>query len=294
MAVRSALALSAVLSAAAVPALAQPSRWEAPGALVSVSVEVDGRKAPLFAAPDGSGRYYLQARPGAGYSVRVANRTSDRLGVLLAVDGLNVVSGEREPGPDLAPGTRPGRMYVLGPGDDVVVQGWRTSLAEVRRFTFVDEHASYAARSGKANAKMGWIEAWVYRECAPRRGFWDRITGEPRTREEGKDEEAPPATAPGAAKAEGAPTQAPETLGRTADAAGAAPRSYPGTGWGERTRDQATVVRFLPEARPADRVTLRYEYAPALRALGVLPPAPARDRLRERDRGDGFARPPAW
>jgi hypothetical protein len=38
---------------------------------------------------------------------------------------------------------------------------------------------------------------------------------------------------------------------------------------------------------------LRYEYAPALRALGILPrPWWGRDRLRERDRGEGFAKPP--
>ena len=58
--------------------------------------------------------------------------------------------------------------------------------------------------------------------------------------------------------------------------------------------DPATVVRFDAQPRPADTVTLRYEYAPALRALGLLPPPWDRDRLRERERGDGFARPPAW
>jgi hypothetical protein len=56
------------------------------------------------------------------------------------------------------------------------------------------------------------------------------------------------------------------------------------------------VVDFNPEPTPADCVTLRYEYAGALRALGILPrPWWSRDRLRERDRGDdGFAKPPAW
>jgi hypothetical protein len=53
------------------------------------------------------------------------------------------------------------------------------------------------------------------------------------------------------------------------------------------------VVRFDAQPRPADTVIVRYEYAPALRALGLLSPAWDRDRLRERERGDGFARPPA-
>ena len=53
---------------------------------------------------------------------------------------------------------------------------------------------------------------------------------------------------------------------------------------------------FDPESAPADRVTLRYEYAGALRALGILPrPHWTRDRLRDRERGEGgFAPPPLW
>jgi len=43
-------------------------------------------------------------------------------------------------------------------------------------------------------------------------------------------------------------------------------------------------------------VTLRYEYRPALVALGILPRrVPPRDRLWERERAEaGFSQPPAW
>ena len=52
------------------------------------------------------------------------------------------------------------------------------------------------------------------------------------------------------------------------------------------------LVDFEAESEPCQRLTLRYEYAPALRALGILPD---RDRLGQRERGEnGFARPPAW
>ena len=65
---------------------------------------------------------------------------------------------------------------------------------------------------------------------------------------------------------------------------------------GERRHDPVVLVSFDPESEPGERVTLRYEYRPALVALGVLPRhAPVRDRLAERDRAhDGFAPPPAW
>jgi len=288
--------------------------WQASGSLVSIAVEVEGSAAPLYPARDGSGRYYLEARSGSAYTLRVSNHGPERLGVVLAVDGLNAISGEREAGPSA--GGAPGRMYVIDPWDEVAVRGWRTSLADVREFTFVDERGSYATRSGRANGKMGWIEAWAYRE---RRGPrvsqdtpvpWehrprpdDRTSsgttrGVPPADESAKDAEgAPEAAAPGASEPPAAKAEEAAPKARSADGlrrqAPEGGDSYPGTGWGSRAWDPATVVRFLAEARPCDSLVLRYEYAPALRALGLLPPE-HRDRLAERERGQGFARPPAW
>lgn len=275
-------------------ACAAQAQWEpTPGALVGVSVAVDGERAPLFPSPDGTNRFYLEARARAPYAINLANRTGERLGVLLTVDGLNAISGERDPAP--------GRMYVLGPWEQMTVRGWRTSLQDVRQFTFVDERASYAVRSGKANGRIGWIEAAVYREqrryvARPRpwreydgRSEESDSAGEARSRSMAPPASAPPegADAP-AAKLEAEPTE------RSRDYRGSG--SFPGTGWGPRAEDPAVVVSFEPEAAPADRITLRYEYRSALLALGVLPrPWPPRDRLRERERGDsGFAKPPAW
>jgi hypothetical protein len=280
-------------------------RGRLPGSLVQVEVEVGGRPAPLYAAVDGSGRFYLEAREGERYAVRIANRTRERLGVLLTVDGLNAISGELDRPASVRAPHSPGRMYVLDPWEATTVQGWRTSLDDVRRFTFVDERASYAARSGRANSRMGWIEVRVHRERRPRvQQPWrerDRIAlpGESRSdREDSAGAQAAPATeAPPPAAAEET-RRAPRALGRDqADAAGALGRreSYPGTGWGPRAHDPVVVVDFDPEPHAAERITLRYEYARALHALGVLPrPWPTRDRLSERERGgDGFARPPA-
>lgn len=287
-----ALALGAVLPA--LPAGAHTPYWESPGSLVSVSVEVGGRPVPLYPAPDGSGRYYLEAREGARYAVEIGNRTHERLGVVLTVDGLNAISGDRD-------GRRaPGRMYILDPWGSASVKGWRTSLAAVRRFTFVDERSSYAARAGKANSKMGWIEVAVYRErprpyvyrTDPYEGVGGRSSegyegGRDAAEAREKAAEADRAERP-SARADAPAMKVPPT---------AAPESgYPGTGWGPREDDRAMLVDFDPQPSPAERITLRYEYGSALRALGILPaPWWARDRLRERESGDsGFAKPPRW
>ncbi|HEY6554890.1 MAG TPA: hypothetical protein VI669_16160 [Vicinamibacteria bacterium] len=287
------------------------AQWwgEGPGHRVSVTVEVEGRRAPLYPATDAD-RFYLEARAGARYAVSLTNRTRERVGVVLTVDGLNAISGQRDSGV--------GRMYVLGPWEETTVRGWRSSMTDVRQFTFVDERASYAARAGKANGRMGWIEVTVFREhrpfvshpCAHRGSCGDRPvdrTMEPEAREYGEDEDR-------AARDEGlsedaAPSSsARESEGKREDKAArgadryrpapGAPsaKSFPGTGWGDRAYDPVTVVEFRAEPAAVERLTLRYEYASALRALGILPRRyPGRDRLSDRERGDlGFARPPAW
>lgn len=263
-------------SALSVAASAHPAALPAtPGSLVALSVTVDGAPAALYPARDGTGRLYLEARRGCRYALTLENRSGERLAAVLTVDGLNVISGERDLGR--------GRMYVLDPWQRTSVQGWRTSLQEVRRFRFVDEEASYSARSGKANEKMGWIELAVYRERRP----FVRAVPEPEP------------WRGSSARNESAPTARDdrETRG-SAEKAGppAAAQAYPGTGWGERARDEVVLVQFDPESEPCERATVRYEYRPALVALGVLPPAPVwRDRLHERDRAEsGFVQPPLW
>ena len=272
-------------AALAQPALAHPrGLFETPADLVAVSVEIDGQPTSLYPAPDGSGRFYVEARKGSRYAVALANRTGERIGVVLTVDGLNAISGERD--------ASRGRMYVLDPWQRTTVQGWRTSLQEVRRFTFVDEQASYAARSGKANEKMGWIEVAVYRE---RRAFVRSVIPQatPRPEPYGAERETEAKSEAPAQRAQrdSAEAAAPSVLG------GAPARSYPGTGWGARAEDPVVLVSFDPEREPSQRVTLRYEYRPALVALGVLPRwlPPSRDRLSERDHAEpGFAQPPLW
>jgi len=272
------LSLLAASAALIGPAYAHPQGLpETPAALVAVSLAIDGRPASLYPAPDGSGRYYVEACRGGRYSVTLANRTRERVGIVLTVDGLNAISGERDFGL--------GRMYVLDPWQRTSVQGWRTSLSEVRQSTFVDERASYAARAGKANEKMGWIEVAVYREhralaqVQPPHPLPQRPA--PADEQEGR----------GRAEANAAPEPSSARDAPDAPAAGAAAkaRSYPGTGWGERTHDPVMLVSFDPEANPYERVTLRYEYRPALVALGVVPPRTPLFRIRYASSANSFA-----
>ena len=295
------LGLSLAATAGAGPSWGFP---EVSGRLVGVSVDVEGARSSLFPDPGGSGRYYLEAREGSRYEILLQNRTRERLGVAVTVDGLNVISGERAGGGD--------RLYILDPWGSTTIRGWRTSLRDVQRFTFVDERTSYAARSGKANGRMGWIEVKVYRERGHAYPQPLHQVPEPWYRgdspaAEGKTEPratpVPPAEpyAEGTARDEAAPAKRADAErgaagGRIGPPTAAPERrqGFPGTGWGARTDDPVTVVSFEPEATAAECVALRYEYAATLRALGIPAwPEPQRDRLGERERGEwGFAKPP--
>ena len=251
---------AAPLAARPYGSLPYPTR-EATGSLIGVAVEVDGAPTPLYGAPDASGRWYLEAREGARYEVRLSNRTSERLGVALLVDGLHSISGERF-GPARPDPGNPGRLYILDPRGTTTIRGWRTSLEDVQRFTFVDERASYATRSGKANSRMGWIEVLVYRErrrAVTRPRPWDDwvyrrdhpeapVPGAgapmpPSPAEEGQaarepEEDAAPADS---ARRERAPSKEgrarPESDAPLVQRPAPTPRSFPGTGWGPRAHD---------------------------------------------------------
>ncbi len=296
IALSAAIALS--LSAAAQPAAASWNREELwmDGRLVDVQVQVEGQAAPLYNAPGRFDRRYLQAFEGQRYSLVLRNTTGRRVGVLIAVDGLNVVNGERS---RLASGEA---MYVLDPYERTVIRGWRTSLEQVRRFVFVDEERSYAERTGQANSDMGWIRVLAFREKAPI--VWRSPAYKERDREvrpygavpEEMESDELMGRLDDSPRSEAAPPSASKSLERRAAPNAAQDKAeggsnFPGTGWGERTHDPVNRTHFIAERSASDRMVLRYEYASALRALGIRI---GRDRLHERDGHLGFAKPPRW
>jgi len=266
----------------------QPSATHTRGQLVDVQMVVDGSTAPLYSRRGQWDRSYFQAFAGHNYSIRLHNLTSDRIGVLITVDGLNVVSGDRTSlGNNEA-------MYVLDPYETTNIRGWRTSLDEVRRFVFVDEERSYASRTDQANGDMGWIRVVTFTENKPLRA-WGQIrslyrggggepapdNSSPQGSEDSRAQQAPRAAAPNGASRDEAKGYADN-------------ESAPGTGWGDRSRDPVNRTVFNANATASDMIVLRYEYESGLRALGIYPNR-NRNRTWEREQGDlGFAKPPRW
>jgi hypothetical protein len=281
------LAAVAALNSMAMPTAARATASESRmhGQLVDVRVLVDGRTASLFAKPFtwGSQKRYFEAFQDGRYAVELRNLTNRRIGVLMSVDGLNVVTGERS---DLLPTES---MYVLDPFESATIRGWRTSLDDVRQFVFVDEQRSYAERTGQANGDMGWIRVVTFEEQRPL--AWGRnFTGY----RDGASAAPPPSTAPEAGREARKDMAAPHAEGQAGDEMTRNPsnQSFPGTGWGEQREDHVNRVDFRAASAPTDQLVLRYEYADGLRALGI---DTRRSRLWDRDHGQlGFAKPPRW
>ena len=104
------------------------------GGDVEVEVVSDrGRTLPQYPVRESRGgvyKAYLEAVRGQNYSVQIRNRTNQRVGVVIAVDGRNIISGDRS---NLRPDER---MYVLGPYQQESYDGWRTGKNRVKGVEF--------------------------------------------------------------------------------------------------------------------------------------------------------------
>ncbi len=188
------------------------------GRLISVEVRVDGHWVPLHRAPRTWDRHYFEAERGENYALRIRNRTDRRVGVLVSVDGLNVVSGERSAqSPHEA-------MYVLDGRETTTIRGWRSSLDDVRQFVFVDEERSYASRTDQANGDMGWIRVLAFEEQERIARYRDSDPWNEREVGSQSDD------------AHSKATPAPEASEKSRSERGL--YSSPGTGWGYKRRDR--------------------------------------------------------
>ena len=155
-----------------------------------------GRPFPQYPLRRGGGstvyKAHLEAVRGSNYSIRIRNRSDQRIGVVIAVDGRNVISGDRS---NLRPDER---MYVLEPGQRETYEGWRTGRNRVNRFYFTDAGDSYAGAWGDSSA-MGVIAVAAFREAVsyppPRPQPWSDDREDNRRSDERRMQSVPPAAA---------------------------------------------------------------------------------------------------
>lgn len=203
------------------------------------------------------GSFYVLGQRGMRYSIFIQNRTRQRLEVVVAVDGRDVITGERS-------STYSRRGYVLNPYRYVNISGFRASKTHVASFRFTSIGRSYAARMGSSWFRVGNIHVAVFRERRPIafvprptfRGRRDRPSYRRSVRWQGRRSRA------------AAPLSAGKAAKRSADSVRGVrwrrpprPTNRPslGTGYGRLRHAPASFTTFRRlTSYPSYRLTLRY------------------------------------
>ncbi len=236
-----------------------------------------GELLPVFTA---SGERYVPGRPGARYGLRIRNMRRERVLVVMAVDGVNVLTGQT------AGWQQNG--YVLGPFESGQIDGWRKTDREIAAFEFTAQQQSYAARTGRP-LDVGVIGLAVFRERVavappmpvpsppPRSTPWREDRGQGAAKDESVEREA------GSDRRERSAQQAPAQTQSPAPSMSAAPEmrgeakaadstAKLGTGHGQREESVVGHTRFERAASAPDEViAVRYDSHANLVRLGVIP-----------------------
>ncbi|HFD12651.1 MAG TPA: hypothetical protein ENJ32_09310 [Crenotrichaceae bacterium] len=100
---------------------------------------------------------YIEAQEGQPYSINIINRSNERIGVVIAVDGRNIISGK------YSKLRSKERLYILDPHQRQSFSGWRSGKNRIKRFYFTDAGQSYAASFNDYSA-LGVIAVAAFRE----------------------------------------------------------------------------------------------------------------------------------
>jgi hypothetical protein len=213
------------------------------GNAVELQIRADsGKLLPFHPASSkhGNKRVYAEAVKGDNYSIVVRNLLNRRVGIVVAVDGRNIISGEK------SWLKNDERMYILEPYEQGEYKGWRTAKDTINRFYFADVADSYAGAFNDTSA-MGVISVAVYPEVI-------------------KYKYEHPA---------GTSKMAPQAAMPRMESKGASPLAdkameSAGTGYGHQEYSPSYTIEFDTEAAPAEKIFVKYEWRATLCAKGII------------------------
>jgi hypothetical protein len=238
------------------------------GDAVEVSVINDnGRELPFYTAKirHNLKKVYAEAVKGDHYRIVVRNKLNRRIGVVIAVDGRNIISGQKSWLKNSE------RMYIIDAYSTNEYSGWRTGQDKINRFYFTDVPDSYAAAFGDQSA-MGVIAVAVYPEIQRYTPPMDYsyLTPEKKLKEEARDRVAAPS-----AKGQ---SQALESAG---------------TGYGREEYSPSYRVEFEPENKAVESILIKYEWRKTLCKMNIIKCRNTYEHSYNRLwESDGYAPPP--
>ena len=182
---------------------------------------------------------YLEAKKGDNYGIVIRNTTSERVGVVIAVDGRNILTGGRS---DLKNSEM---MYIVNPHEVARYEGWRTTDEEVHRFYFTEPADSYSVRTFADSSAMGVIAVAAYREHQRPQPLFEKKE---------------------------APSAAPSPLDGSASGLSGKSRAdeNAGTGFGDSSYSPVVHVEFEPEHTAFQKTLIKYEWRETLCRKGII------------------------
>lgn len=118
------------------------------------------------------GDRFVIGQEGREYQIKVRNLCDARLEVVLSVDGLDVMDGQ--------PASIKKRGYLIAPGREMVVSGFRTSEEKVASFKFSSVGSSYANLRHGETRNVGVVGLAVFTEKGREPGVEKRVRGRAR------------------------------------------------------------------------------------------------------------------
>jgi hypothetical protein len=115
-------------------------------------VLINGRKIDQYTHQN---KTFVEGRKGSEYTLYFQNSSSTRKKVVFSVDGLNILSGDKnwESG------------YVINPWQTAIIPGWRKDSGNVAKFLFSSVDSSYNQHNDSGDkGNIGVIGAMVFEE----------------------------------------------------------------------------------------------------------------------------------
>lgn len=203
-------------------------------------------------------RAYLEAVKGKRYQVRIRNTSNRRIGVVVAVDGRNILNGKKS---YLRSNEK---MYVLDPYETANYKGWRSAKNRVNRFYFTSAGDSYSNAWGDRSA-LGVIVIAVFQE--KQRQYY-----------RGKHRNS--------FNSEAAPSASNRASGEST-----------GTGYGRGEYSPSVNVHFVANKNPSNKYFYKYEWKNTLCKRGIIncnryQKKPRNNNRFWHDNDNGYAPPP--
>lgn len=197
---------------------------------------------------------YIEAKKGERYSIQISNIDNCRVGVVVSVDGLNIITGEK------SYNNRFESMYIIQPGETCDYSGWRSSMNCEQRFYFTDSGDAYASRLGY-NSQVGIVKITVFRE---KNHYYYKSD---------------------IYKNERASFRSNMNINPSYSSIISLRKTNPGTGYGEDNYSKAINTDFNPENIPSSIITMKCKWSNSKHRSIPW-------RLKHHHQGHSFATPP--